>query len=131
MVQEQNTHKILNDSSDPSDDDSSSDESRTTPAKRPRADTYGASSTTSHGSSELFLQTNAKYHYCCAILCGHVSFFFMIIYFSFHLQFYQSLNQMMIHLLSKIMIKLEQNFKYRLKSMVITLHEAQKIQTFG
>ncbi|KOB77085.1 S-adenosyl-L-methionine-dependent methyltransferase ftsjd2 [Operophtera brumata] len=36
--------------SDPSDDDSSSDESRTMPAKRPRADTLGASSTTSHGS---------------------------------------------------------------------------------
>nr|XP_034832384.1 cap-specific mRNA (nucleoside-2'-O-)-methyltransferase 1 isoform X1 [Maniola hyperantus]XP_034832385.1 cap-specific mRNA (nucleoside-2'-O-)-methyltransferase 1 isoform X1 [Maniola hyperantus] len=35
--------------SDPSDDDSSSDESPV-PAKRPRADTYGASSTTSHGS---------------------------------------------------------------------------------
>uniref|UniRef100_A0A1E1WUV2 Cap-specific mRNA (nucleoside-2'-O-)-methyltransferase 1 n=1 Tax=Pectinophora gossypiella TaxID=13191 RepID=A0A1E1WUV2_PECGO len=39
--------------SDPSaDDDSSSDESpkASTPAKRPRSDTYGASSTTSHGS---------------------------------------------------------------------------------
>ncbi|KAI8436864.1 hypothetical protein MSG28_010316 [Choristoneura fumiferana] len=35
--------------SDPSDDDSSSDESPV-PCKRPRADTYGASSTTSHGS---------------------------------------------------------------------------------
>ncbi|XP_046965838.1 cap-specific mRNA (nucleoside-2'-O-)-methyltransferase 1 [Vanessa cardui] len=35
--------------SDPSDDDSSSDES-SMPCKRPRADTYGASSTTSHGS---------------------------------------------------------------------------------
>ncbi|XP_032517656.2 cap-specific mRNA (nucleoside-2'-O-)-methyltransferase 1 [Danaus plexippus] len=35
--------------SDPSDDDSSSDESPV-PAKRPRTDTYGASSTTSHGS---------------------------------------------------------------------------------
>lgn len=34
---------------DPSDEDSSSDESNV-PAKRPRADTYGASSTTSHGS---------------------------------------------------------------------------------
>ncbi|KAJ8722140.1 hypothetical protein PYW08_004542 [Mythimna loreyi] len=37
--------------SDPSDDDSSSDESLTVPAKRSRADTYGASSTTSHGSA--------------------------------------------------------------------------------
>ncbi|KAJ8731295.1 hypothetical protein PYW07_004459 [Mythimna separata] len=37
--------------SDPSDDDSSSDESFTAPAKRSRADTYGASSTTSHGSA--------------------------------------------------------------------------------
>ncbi|XP_026734620.1 cap-specific mRNA (nucleoside-2'-O-)-methyltransferase 1 isoform X2 [Trichoplusia ni] len=36
--------------SDPSDDDSSSDES-TVAAKRSRADTYGASSTTSHGSA--------------------------------------------------------------------------------
>ncbi|XP_063624160.1 cap-specific mRNA (nucleoside-2'-O-)-methyltransferase 1 [Cydia splendana] len=35
--------------SDPSDDESSSDES-SVPAKRPRADTYGASSTTSQGS---------------------------------------------------------------------------------
>ncbi|CAH1638256.1 unnamed protein product [Spodoptera littoralis] len=37
--------------SDPSDEDSSSDESTTIPAKRSRADTYGASSTTSHGSA--------------------------------------------------------------------------------
>ncbi|KAF9822669.1 hypothetical protein SFRURICE_012448 [Spodoptera frugiperda] len=37
--------------SDPSDEDSSSDESTKIPAKRSRADTYGASSTTSHGSA--------------------------------------------------------------------------------
>lgn len=37
--------------SDPSDDDSSSDEG-TTPAKRNRTDTYGASSTTSYGSAQ-------------------------------------------------------------------------------
>ncbi|KAF9421128.1 hypothetical protein HW555_002840 [Spodoptera exigua] len=36
--------------SDPSDEDSSSDESTIIPAKRSRTDTYGASSTTSHGS---------------------------------------------------------------------------------
>lgn len=37
---------------DPSDDESSSDESPV-PAKRPRSDTFGASSTTSQGSGKL------------------------------------------------------------------------------
>ncbi|PZC81438.1 hypothetical protein B5X24_HaOG212643 [Helicoverpa armigera] len=37
--------------SDPSDEDTSSDESTVLPAKRTRTDTYGASSTTSHGSA--------------------------------------------------------------------------------
>lgn len=45
-----NLHEFLK--LDPSDDESSSDESPV-PAKRPRADTYGASSTTSQGSGNL------------------------------------------------------------------------------
>ncbi|KAG6452827.1 cap-specific mRNA (nucleoside-2'-O-)-methyltransferase 1 isoform X1 [Manduca sexta] len=48
--------------SDPSGDDSSSDEAPT-PAKRPRSDTYGASSTTSHGSeSDDDHEVNSDFH---------------------------------------------------------------------
>lgn len=50
--------KYLLYNTDPSDDDSSSDESISVPAKRARADTYGASSTTSHGSGKY---KNHKY----------------------------------------------------------------------